>query len=177
MADDANFVGGRLRLAAFLRVVETDMPQRPSRFKRRSTFRDLARESNPAEVSHIGDSSTLDASKQNRTLRASEGDTADEPTHPGAEFDLPRSRTTTDVDSGRQDESEFTCFKGQLTSAKPKKRAKSTKQVARIAKVKGASSIPQKISDTRRRRLPVNSLPLLRMTTCDGLPEPGVRSV
>jgi hypothetical protein len=35
MTDDANFCDGRLRLRAFLRVVENDMPQRPSRFKRR----------------------------------------------------------------------------------------------------------------------------------------------
>jgi hypothetical protein len=35
MDHDANFVGGRLRLATFLRVVKLEMPQRPSRFQRR----------------------------------------------------------------------------------------------------------------------------------------------
>ncbi|KAL6710074.1 hypothetical protein ACN47E_009865 [Coniothyrium glycines] len=36
MHDDANFKNGRLRLAAFLRVIEHKMPTRPARFKKRS---------------------------------------------------------------------------------------------------------------------------------------------
>jgi hypothetical protein len=150
MADDANFVGGRLRLAAFLRVVENDMPQRPSRFKRRLPPKDYAREPNPAELPRIGDDVLLDT-----------------------EFDLQRSGAA-HVDAGKHEGSGSACAKGQYTSPKIEQRTEKTKRVPRVAKLKKQSSGLHRFPDSRTRRLPVNGLALLRTTTSDGLPEPGV---
>jgi hypothetical protein len=115
MADDANFCGGRLRLAAFLRVVEYDMPQRPSRLKRR--------------IMPLVEELPVNAA-------ACE----------------PKGATTT--------------TKASIATRIP--------QVLRAKVSSGRSRAPPR---TRKRRLPVNGLALLRTTTSDGLPEPGVRSV
>jgi hypothetical protein len=114
MVDDVNFCGGQLRLAAFLRVVEYDMPQRPSRLKRR--------------IMPLVDQFPVNAA-------ACEPNGAANATEASAATQIP--------------------------------------QVSR-AKVSGRSRAPLR---TRKRRLPVNGLALLRTTTTDGLPEPGVRSV
>jgi hypothetical protein len=168
MADDANFVGGRLRLAAFLRTVETDMPQRPSRFKRRLPSKHFAREPDSAEIPRIGDDVLPDISEQGRSRGA-----AEEAPTPGTEFDLPRSGVA-DVVAGKHDGSDSACAKRQYTSAKTEKRTKNTKQVARVTMLKKQFGVFHKSSDTRKRRLPVNGLALLRTTISDGLPEPGV---
>jgi hypothetical protein len=173
MADDANFVGGRLRLAAFLRTVEDDVPQRPSRFKRRLSSKHFVREPDSAEIPCIGDDVLPDVSEQDRSRGAAGGVSAEEAPIPGTEFDLPRSGAA-DVVAGKHDGSDSACAKRQYSSAKTEKRTKNTKQVARVAKLKKQSSVLHKSSDTRKRRLPVNGLALLRTTTSDGLPEPGV---
>jgi hypothetical protein len=115
MADDANFYGGRLRLTAFLRVVEHDRPQRPSRLKRR--IMPLVEEI-PLNV---------------------------------AAWEPKGAANTTAAATATQ-----------------------IPRVSRVTVSSGRSRAPLR---TRKRRLPVNGLALLRTTTSDALPEPGVRGV
>ena len=152
MADDANFCGGRLRLAAFLRVVENDMPQRPSRFKRRVPLV----EEMPRELNHnlVGIADFSVATN---------------------DYDNPRLSTPTDSNLNSDDPDAGT-NKGRPTT-KPTKQARQKSGVAHTSRAKGSSSKSHKPSSTRKRWLPVNSLALLRTTTSDGLPEPSVRGV
>jgi hypothetical protein len=123
MADDANFVGGRLRLAAFLRTVEDDVPQRPSRFKRRLSSKHFVREPDSAEIPCIGDDVLPDVSEQDRSRGAAGGVSAEEAPIPETEFDLPRSGAA-DVVAGKHDGSDSACAKRQYSSAKTEKRTK-----------------------------------------------------
>jgi hypothetical protein len=112
MTDDANFCGGRLRLSAFLRVVENDMPRHPSRFKRR----------------HI------------------------------------QSVTDVPLDPA---------FHQANIAANITEAAIAT-PLPRVSDSKKSSTRSREPLRTRKRKLPVNGLALLRTTTSDGLPEPGV---
>jgi hypothetical protein len=174
MAADANFVDGRLRLAAFLRVVERDIPQRPSRFKQHAPLvREPTPELDAGDASLEGDDSTAIASQDDGSLRAPGA--AEGLTYVGAEFDLSLSPTPTDGDSGRHAESANKSAIEHHKSPKATQQGKKLKQAARGTNVKGLSSISHKPSGSRKRGVLVHGLALLRTTTSDGgLPAPSV---
>ncbi|KAH6250746.1 hypothetical protein HBI40_170540 [Parastagonospora nodorum] len=169
MIDDANFVGGRLRLTAFLRVVEGDIAQSPSRLKRRAApiKQPDSIEPNPIGAPHPSDSIIFNAF-ENRQENVS----AEVFAHAGTIFNLPRSPTTIGLGSGLQNGKDTKSFDSRRTPAKATKATK--KQIARIAKVKESFSTYHKPQEKRKRRLPGKGLTLFRTTTSDGgLPEPG----
>jgi hypothetical protein len=170
MIDDANFVGGRLRLTAFLRVVEGYIPQSPSRLERRAA---PIKQPDSIELNPIGAPHPSDSIIVNALGNRQENVSAEVFAYAGTIFDLPRSPTTTNLGSGLQNGNVTKSFDSRHTPAKVTKATK--KQIARIAKVKESFSTYHKPKEKRKRRLPVKGLTLLRTTTSDGgLPEPGV---
>jgi hypothetical protein len=112
MTDDANFCGGRLRLSAFLCVMENGMPRRPSRFKGR-------------RIQSV----------------------TDVPLDPA----VPDAKDAANITE-----------------------AAITTLVPRVSDSQKSSIRSREPLRTRKRKLPVNGLALLRTTTSDGLPVPGV---
>ncbi|KAF2032593.1 hypothetical protein EK21DRAFT_86912 [Setomelanomma holmii] len=123
MDDDVNFCGGRLRLAAFLRVVEKGIPERPARFKRRVPWVDQtasrAEDDVPA-FDHVLPAASLsqtnertesisrdlseehitDSSNHVREVVCLEVGVDPHPNsakHPDFEYDVPRSPTPTNI--------------------------------------------------------------------------------
>jgi hypothetical protein len=97
MDDDANFCGGRLRLTAFLRIVEHNMPQRPTRFKRRwPLFADLTHGttvSSPLGTANIAEISN--ASRNSESLEPGTGAPSELTKYADAEVDIPSLQTPT----------------------------------------------------------------------------------
>jgi hypothetical protein len=184
MTDDANFCNGRLRLTAFLRVVEDGMPPRPSRFKRRVPFGGSSPQdsafSEPVHTEacpeYLKHSTVTQASGLNMEV------TPGVPSAPDVQFDMPRSPTPTQLyvcpgsskhlRLGSSDE-ESASERQTVAHAIPQ--ATTDQQAVHASKVRIESSRPQKSTDTRKRRLPVTGLALVRTTTSDGLPDPSVR--
>jgi hypothetical protein len=207
--EDANFYNGRLRLTTFLRVVE-NMPQRPSRFKRRlKTSDERVREASggPLRDSEHQEAETmlvdqpwpshspvpLDAaatiSDGNAHVRSGHttvntASKPDAPLLPPTQFDFPHSPPPADsiletsdnhVDVTDEADDGLAGLNEALSIKTPKGTRKepvvTTSSKPRVSKNPGESS------STRKRRLPVNGLALLRTTTAVGLPEPSVRTV
>jgi hypothetical protein len=202
--NDANFCNGRLRLATFLRVVDSDMLQRPRRFRKRVPLCD----EEPAEVNggpvqaHECSAATMSAQVDSPVSRRTSLDNGDAPDEaqshgetaadtlpsdghvaPSSEYDIPRSptpiRPTVDRDNGGETaigpDGEMEIVDDQTSTETPK-RVRKKAAVAQISFTRKAPRESQEFSSTRKRRLPVLGLALLRTTTSDGLPEPGVRS-
>jgi hypothetical protein len=202
--NDANFCNGRLRLATFLRVVDSDMLQRPRRFRKRVPLCD----EEPAEVNggpvqaHECSAATMSAQVDSPVSRRTSLDNGDAPDEaqshgetaadtlpsdghvaPSSEYDIPRSPSsigpTVDRDNGADTatgpDEELVVVNDQ-TSTQNTKRVRKKAVVAQIPSTRKAPNKSHESSSTRKRRLPVNGLALLRTTTSDGLPEPGVRS-
>ncbi|KAF1919693.1 hypothetical protein BDU57DRAFT_536642 [Ampelomyces quisqualis] len=151
MADDANFCNGRLRLIAFLRVVEHDLPQRPSRFKQRMP---LAGEEHGRTVA----SELLEAESALRIPRVRE----EVPSlDVEAEFDAPRSPALVEVGSNESIAVSDIAVLGHRNSIAHPQRAD-----------KPLSAGHPNPPSTQKRRFPVKGLALLRTTTSHGLPDP-----
>jgi hypothetical protein len=184
MDHDANFVGGRLRLATFLRVVELEMPQRPSRFQRRMqsvghqsqvSIRLPSGDIEPPTVAASMDGETFDQHKETGSLFDNREATPKSTVPAGSVFEVPRSPTSADPCSGFD---HFSSLHGEHepgakgTTDQLEKRSRSARRLKDqqvYYKATGSSS-------TRKRRLPVHGLALLRTTTTDGLPKPSVRN-
>jgi hypothetical protein len=201
MDHDANFVGGRLRLATFLRVVELEMPQRPSRFQRR--MQSVGHQSHVSIRLLSGDieppivPASMDEEMRKPTctaVRLFETESVKRPDHhketgslfdsrevtprttvpAGSVFEVPHSPTSADPCSGFDD---VGSLRGEHepdakgTTNQLEKRSQS----ARRLKVQKASYKVTGSSNTRKKSLPVHGLALLRTTTTDGLPKPSVR--
>jgi hypothetical protein len=209
MAHDANFVNDRLRLTAFLRVVEQGMPPRPSRFKRRAQVLDEpAVPPVPTSLSRISPvlpvletrnepsilgSSSLDASRSIDPTAKQEVALNIEPpqfykvqsgVHLRATsiYNITHSPTPTELclgqasdynQDGQEGQIYFQQQRGPLSSPQNLGEGGATVAV-KVNKVYGKT---RGSSSTRKRCLPVNELALLRTTTSDGLPDPGVRSI
>jgi hypothetical protein len=196
---DANFVDNRLRLAAFLRVVKQGMPPRPSRFKRRIQVPDEQSASLvTAAISQIDqvlpateadhdpstrDSACLDVASA--TAAVDVGYFGDDETgyrvQPISIYHIPLSRTPTvtrptpaNDDDQEVQQSQSPVQRQSYTTLSVKFRRKAGTAIT--TKAKKAPAKPRGSSNTRKRRLPVNELALLRTTTSDGLPPAGVRS-
>jgi hypothetical protein len=177
MTHDANFVDNRLRLTAFLRVVEEGIPPWPSRFRRRIQMPDET-----AELP-VATSQSQTATVEKRVATGVEvgvwnEDETEYRLQPGSIYDVPLSPTSTRSSPASGDDQDV------YERQSPVQRQPDTSGSAKFAhqagtavpvKVKKASRKPLGSSSTRKRRLPVNELALLRTTTSDGLPQPGVR--
>lgn len=200
--DDANFCNGRLRLAAFLRVVESDMPQRPARFRRRvalteDNYDDSHAEFEQANVPAATTSAPLDApemhlspllapadidserpaSNKNEKLTDTSHTQSEHGANSGSEYDLPHSPIPNGNGIGYdQDASEDEMNSNERETSQPRTQICRKARVIQSATVKASAGKSRNSASTRKRRLPVSSLALLRTTTSDGgLPEPGVR--
>lgn len=203
MDHDANFVGDRLRLATFLRIVELEMPQRPSRFKRRLEPVDIENH----KSDHLGSTHVESPTVEARTYGETPGPTStapksprresvQEPTHyqntntiledreatprspmpTGSVFNISRSPTSVNPCLGFEDSTSVQDKHGLVAKA-TNKGVKRQSGSAQVLKVEKAYCKATGFTNTRKRRLPVNGLALLRTTTTDGLPEPSVRNL
>lgn len=156
MAHDANFVGNRLRLSAFLQCMEHgEMPTRPSRFRQSTQIMaEPARSLTPLSSRVNCDVPVLEAyngplvltSKASMKTTAITSDVAEE----AATDDEPLENNANKEGKKTSEDSIPTTVAEKTTRNN-----------------KGLSGNP-------KRRLPVNELALLRTTTLDGLPTPVV---
>lgn len=165
MADDANFCDGRLRLTAFLRVVEHDLPQRPSRFKRRMPLTGEQHSGTNALEMAESESTPETPSNPDEYSSLAVGAGIDLPHFP-APPDVPPNENFAVSDRPVIEQPNSWVDKGRL-------RKKGSIAHAQLAGEPQSARRP-KTSSTPKRRLPVNVLPLLRTTTSDGLPDPVV---
>jgi hypothetical protein len=207
MMHNANFVDNRLRLTAFLRVVEEGMPQRPSRFTRRSrvanktagfsvaTSPPHTNQVVPAPDAHQGlsiqgsaspNAISIAAAVENEgTIDTEFGQFEENETENRAQsssiYDIPLSPIPTETRSSPASGDNQAALERQSPGRRqqdsnPSAKFRQKARTAVLVKAKKASGKPLGSSSTRKRRLPVNELALLRTTTSDGLPQPGVRS-
>jgi hypothetical protein len=179
MDDDANFCGGRLRLAAFLRVVESNMPQRPSRCKQRM----LSVEKLPHQIVQfelLNTDQIIEASSTSMNSPSLEAAASFPPqVHRSASI-----KSTVRCSPIPTDDTGYNNFKSnthhdkkvneQSTAAKVRKRVGKSLIVAHTTEAEDLSITSRRPSRTKKRRVPVNGLAMLRTTTSDGLPEPAV---
>ena len=173
MPQEADFRGDRLRLSAFLRVVGDGMPQRPTRFKRRSRDVHLGLNSS---THHDTDRTDEVATPAQET--ACERSSNDVPTLDIARSPSPEQPMLTPEDplpesaahNGHQGNRER--LEGfQL----PNIQQQAAKRTSITTNTKSPKKPRQTSSTRKRRRLPANELALLRTTSSDGLPRPSVR--
>jgi hypothetical protein len=172
MADDTNFCGGRLRLAAFLRVVESDMPQRPSRCKRRVLSSRSAQSELP-DKDHVVE--PCNALMDVLGLAAGARLPAEAPRSTSirsTDLNSPiLEDKTSNENSGTHVEKQIN---KQPVASKIRERVGKSPKVTHAPEAEDQSTNSRKPSRVKKRRLPVNSLAMIRTTTSDGLPEPGV---
>lgn len=169
MTREADLCGDRLRLSAFLRVVD-GMPQRPTRLRRR-----LVESSHHLDSLSQGDSGLTDA----RSLSDQESALGQYPKI----LDVVRSPVLQTPELAAKDRQsahqigtkpQSDCSQreaGQHAGVKKRSAKRSTNSTPTKPSQK-----PRRISSTRKRRqLPVDELALLRTTSSDGLPLPSVR--
>jgi hypothetical protein len=147
---DANFHGNQLRLSAFLRIIGDGLPPRPTRCNRRAT------------------------AEENRQM------SRDCASIPIDKIPLSRASPVADVhtllpDAGDEEPEECRRLTSVSSNSLPPR--PETPMTQRQAKAAKAPTRNQGSSHTRKRRLPVNELALLRTTSSRGLPHPSVRSV
>ncbi|KAL5115657.1 hypothetical protein ACEQ8H_006456 [Pleosporales sp. CAS-2024a] len=169
MIEDANFVGDRLRLAAFLRVVDSDMLRRPARLRRRVPL--INQVSSTPQTS--GSQSDPDAQFASAPQETGNGP-GDEEDGAVANFDMLHSPNASEEEPDTQDKITAERHNGQHSPSKNGMHNKHLKQDARVSKAKASRTKLRKSPATRNTRLPVPGLALLRTTTSEGgLPEPG----
>jgi hypothetical protein len=97
MADDANFCGGHLRLTAFLRIVENNMPQRPARFKRRlPLFAELTHGTTvSSSLGTVNIAEMSSASRNSENLEPGTGAPSELSKYADTEVDIPSLQTPT----------------------------------------------------------------------------------
>lgn len=153
MAHDADFAGDRLRLSAFLRIVQ-NLPQRPARCRRRAGPSIAGDDHVPAPASD--DAQTVPTSSRREISPCPDS--------------LPEEDATAEVSNetspvpeiGREEDPPIPSPKPTaLHVYSPKERKADPRQ-------RGPSNT------ARKRRLPVNELTLVRTTTADGLPDRSV---
>lgn len=178
---DANFHHGRLRLSIFLRAVEqSDMPQRPSRFRRRFKASDeSSRELNDRPVQdgdhqEPGTCALIDSPSPIHSPAPSDpiATVSDKATHvPNSLED--RLETSDDHADVADDIAERLTGLSEPPSIQNTPRTRKQLEVTTSSKTRVYKAHSDS-SSTRKRRLPVNCLALLRTSTLEGLPEPGV---
>jgi hypothetical protein len=201
MDDDASFRGGRLRLTAFLRVVENGIPERPSRFKRRVPpplveqlpqtvtqhfpgHTDPSSAPTPVQGGGLLDSmlqpsiveSTIHDSSSAQDAASVDVATNVQPNpvmQAGAEYDIPCSPSPADpfMEFGDHSTKDASSADDRRVVADATK-FDCSRMATRKPKALGIKRKPQRPPNARKRR---QSLALLRTSTTYGLPYPSVR--
>jgi len=170
MAHDANFVGNRLRLSAFLSC-EGGMPDRPSRFK--PPIQNLNVVNSAAPFSGLHRVVSVKEPAREPAILPSKLSAE-------AEFigtNLCEEAAATDKPLDTNIEEDRSVLDGLTNAPSLYEIPRSSPPDLRLASVSGGKQgLRNGLSSTRKRRLPVHELALLRTTTLDGLPLPGVRS-
>ncbi|KAF2129596.1 hypothetical protein P153DRAFT_396853 [Dothidotthia symphoricarpi CBS 119687] len=192
MAHDANFCGDRLRLAAFLRIMEYGIPPRPTRFRRRvQAVEKPMRGSDPSptnqEYSFVNTSAAIPihgVSRPSTPEATTSGVDASRthhssPSNPLATdadstYDIPPSHTSIEPYVGliKDGIHEPTGLQQQHANGLLVKQSLQNAGIMSSSNSHKTPSKPRPSSSTRKRRLPVNCLALMRTSTSDGLPEP-----
>jgi hypothetical protein len=204
MAHDANFVGNRLRLSAFLQCVEHgEMPARPLRFRQRRQILDMSFSAlapgpsrahcSPPLLKAYNESPVL-ASKSPAEAGAvksnahDEAATTDRPLHTNVKgpmnapstYDIPCSPTAdlNSTPSSIDDRDSRNSPVTEQCSLEPRSFLLFERHAtcALPTTVEKAPGNTTGLLSARNRRLPVHELALLRTTTLDGLPLPSVRN-
>lgn len=199
MADDAAFCGDRLRLSSFL-LAAAYMPERPFRF-RRSLLGEpqnevVAHDSSSTQIQQVNDPMPTQTSPVSHLVDLNENLQAglNRNTSPFAKECLPSTsisqlytansdthskRNMFDIDADDQAENETvqTISKQQLSHLPNEQAAKKKITTVNTSSLSKSAVPLQQGSDIRQRLwLPVERLALVRTSTADCLPKPGVRS-
>ncbi|OAL54410.1 hypothetical protein IQ07DRAFT_639926 [Pyrenochaeta sp. DS3sAY3a] len=171
MTHDANFREDRLRLVAFLRVVEPGMPPRPSRFKPKQHSIEEASSSTSIGLEVDAEiNQTVNVQQKKLTSKL-----------PRGLDDYPRVASTLPIDLGwtrtfhprRGTNGDCRPDQQQSMHLSPSKNSMQDKSnPTPPSKAIGLSTRRSHHHDTQRGGLPVNELDLLRTTTMEGLPAP-----
>lgn len=169
MLHEADFCGDRLRLEAFLRVVDDGLPERPTRFRRRLRAAEDDGEGSKCRESD-GTDSVVGPSRQDKFVNE------------GTVFDmvsLTRSEQLLYVpeeplpnaanDDGCQG------IREQSERAHPSHRVRVDENEAGTTVTKSSIKTSKTSSTRKRRRLHVNDLTLVRTVSSTGLPQLSVR--
>jgi hypothetical protein len=170
MPQKADFCGDRLRLLAFLRVIGTDMPKQPTRFRRRVPVTDNSLEPS----THL--ETTQEASTSAETV-SGESLTKVPDVYPAGSrvTEQPISMSDnlfTAPEIGNEFGAGFDSHDVQIVKLLPPLKERNPT----ISKTLTSKEPPKVSKHRRKRRLAVNELVLLRTTSSDGLPPPSVRS-
>lgn len=170
MAHDTNFVGNRLRLSAFLSCVG-GMPDRPSRFRRPIKHVDV-----------VGSAAPFSRSYRDVSVREAGREPAILPSKSSAEAeviktDLCQESATTDKPLDTNIGEAQLVLDGLTNAPSVYDIPRSPPPDLRLASASASrQGLRNGLSSIRKRHLPVHELALLRTTTLNGLPLPGVRS-
>ncbi|KZM23971.1 uncharacterized protein EKO05_0009264 [Ascochyta rabiei] len=172
MSHGADFCGDRLRLPAFLRVVDDGLPKRPTRLRRR-----LPAVGNGFEASSHDRPDHTDSAIDSAAKAAYQGYSDDV-----LLLGIERSTTSGQPLPAREELSLFVADKSAyqrdrehiepvlLTSDQPTEKRASVKSLTTDTKVPNKPC--KALSTQKRRQLPLNELNLMRSTSSDGLPQP-----
>lgn len=195
MAHEAGFHGDRLRLASFLRIVNS-IPQRPARFRRRADKPDQvtttaglspAQHSQHESTEAPSASPAVDPPLASRTAVSPNAETLSEADHHGSSvsnFSMPTDGMTShrrecspvvELDQGNGAEDGLA--RDQPTTSLPLPPAPKVRKLVYAPEKRKQSRPPRSLCTRPRKQLPVKGLSLIRSTTEDGLPSRGVRSL
>lgn len=148
---DANFHNGRLRISAYLRTVGEGLPRRPRRSNRRRAIVEADGQTSKERDNTENSVPCLPSESKAVDMPPSLPDASDEKAKE-IQHSTPSSRHS--------------------PSPNPESSPHHQQEESAKSPIKNQGS-----SQTRKRRLPVNQLALLRTTSSQGLPDPGVRFV
>ncbi|KAF2188230.1 hypothetical protein K469DRAFT_91965 [Zopfia rhizophila CBS 207.26] len=193
MAHNEDFCGDRLRLTAFLRVIE-NMPRRPSRFHKRlrssNQQTDKSQKDDSAPSGHAQSSVSLFLAQSDESLALSEVELVTSPLerrssggkahdsytneYPNDPVSLPPEE---DIGKSVGDHIDDTATM-ETTDLREPPITKSRKRKGLVlykVNTKPQDDASIKVTGGHKRRLPVNGLALVRTSTADGLPDRAVR--
>ena len=173
--DEANFSGDRLRLTTFLRVVE-NVPLRPSRFRRRVEHVEQRTDESHQLLPVVDSTINLKASEpipdDDASLTIAPADVYVIPRSPVLETPL---LTPSDIDGINLNGSDLIAAPSPRNEQAGIKVTRPDRERTAVMRAPlEMSTSPAVSSGSRKRRLNVNALALLRTSTLDGLPEPSV---
>ncbi|KAF9694566.1 hypothetical protein EKO04_007363 [Ascochyta lentis] len=172
MSYETDFRGDRLRLHAFLRVVDDGLPKRPSRFRRRFLAVSDDLEASSHSISDYTNDTVASVQEASHEGPLNDVSFLDGMRPPNPEQPLPafeEQSLVTAEDSVQQRGYEQVGCASAKSNQQTEKRA-SDQPVT--AATKAHNKLRKTPSTRHRRRIPVNELALLRTTSSDGLPQP-----
>ena len=191
MAHEDNFCGDRLRIAAFLRSVQ-GIPKRPSRFRKHPLNNDDDKQHAGSAGLGSGHQHSQDASGRLTSgdqaatrptfLQPLEPETTNDVSSPASASatvtyqsdDLPALHESPAPSEATNEENDTQIFHSNDTQGSPLPKSSTKNVIVYTSQAKKRDVRSNEASSTRKRRLPVNELPLVRTTTENGLPDRSV---